>query len=745
MKSFTSFFNIFLVIMILTGCAAGEKSGQAGASADSGGSAWSMSQDIYNAENDGYWRNIQYRNGQLYYSTVVHTEEDVGGISVVNTFSEGEEPTQKFALHEGDYLENYAVDAAGAIYVLGRGIDVKKEKSYFLLKLDENGEEIYRVPLSDFAKTVRAEGLADMDVDKGGICAVTNEGTCLMWSLDGQKTGQVAMEWYEEGMNFGTGDFGLVIGKDGMYVYHLKGPKVFLQFVSPEQGTVYAELELSLPALAVGAGQQADVRLYSGYEEGIYVTRTDNLFLYDDGTKENTKILNWEDAGVNAQRDQVEAIGKDSMGNLLLAAYDFGRKEGIIACIAERTDEENGREILEIGYLYESDRWESKDYVSRFNAIQDKYELRYHQYANLTDLQLALVQGKGPDIISLASLTVENLTAKGVLENLSPYFDESEALSGKELLPSIRQGMTLNGEIRFIFPCFSLKAMVLAEGDAQGSSITTKDFLKLAGKEGDSYLYGEKFGSIDGRALLRILLQTDMGQYVDWQSGTCSFDDGRFAELLEEIKQVKLPENRFLNTERLTLAEQMHQGLYHAMFCQVGNMYDYVQLKEGYQGIANVTGYPNQAGTEQYLINPSLLQLGINSASEHKQEAWEFLEYVLLEYGPGLPDESNYMASFSVFTDVFENQLYPQAVPNWGYKLLNQYTEEVTEGFFQVTEQDRETVRRMVDCAVWNQGASQSIVSSIIYSEAEWFFNGDKTAAEVADIIQNQVQLYLSE
>ena len=580
MKSFTSFLMFCFVITLLTGCAAGEKSGQTGASGDSGGApAWSTSQNRYHAENEGDWRNIQYRNGQMYYSTMLRNGEEVGGISVVNAFSEGEEPTLKFALPEEDLLVNYAVDAQGAIYVLGREL-AEVEEPYFLLKADENGEEIYRVPLPDFAEIFQREGLAELAVDKGGICAVTNEGTCLMWSLDGQKTGQTAMEWYKEGMNFGTGDFGLAIGKNGIWMYHVKEPKVFLQFVSPEQGTVYAQLELSLPVLVGGAGSQADIRLYSGYEEGIYVSRTDHLFLYDDAAKENTTILNWEDAVASSKRDQVEAIGRDPMGNLLLAFYDIGRKEGIIARIAERTDdEENGREILEIGYLYESDRRDFIDYVSRFNDLQDEYELRFHHYAGLTDLQLALVQGKGPDILCVASLTVEDLAAKGILEDLSPYLDGSEALSGRELLPSIRQGMTQNGGVRFIFPTFVLNVMVLAEGDAQGSSITTKDFLKLAGKDGNSYLYGTRFGSIDCGDLLHYLLQTDMWQYVDWQSGTCSFDDGRFAELLEEIKQVKLPENGSLNTEGLTLAEQMHQGLYHAMFCHVGNIYDYVELK----------------------------------------------------------------------------------------------------------------------------------------------------------------------
>ena len=745
MKYLSSALAVIMLIATLTGCAAGNGEDRSEASADSGSdSGWTASQEVYNSENDGSWRNIQYCNGKMYYSTLIPSGEGVGGISVVCSLSEGEESKEELALEEGEYLNNFAVDEAGAIYVYGKVIASEEGEGGFLQKYDESGEKVYRVPSAGFGDIIRTEGLEEMASSKKGICAVTGAGTCLMWTPEGEEAGTAAVEWYEEGLSSAAGDFGLINGKYGIYLYHLDGSKVFVQSVDPQQGMLYAELEIKLPTTIGSVGQQTVVGLYSGYGGGIYVSRTDSLFLYDDETKEVKELLGWEDDGINVRRDQVVAVGEDSSGTLILATYDMGRTEAIIARVAKRTGEESDRKVVEIGYLYESDRWETKDYVTRFNASQSEIELRYHQYANPIELQLALVQGEGPDIISLNSLTVEELAAKDILEDLTTYFNGSEALKDKELLPSMQQAMTINGGIRFVFPCFGLRAMVLSEGDAAGSTITTADFLDLAPKESEGYLYGDigPYVDINESNLLYILLQTDMGQYVDWQGGTCSFDDGRFAELLEKIKQSNLPENGTPDTDGLTPAEQMQQGLYHALFVQITNMHDYVEVKDAYEGIAVVTGYPNQTGEARYPVVSTTCQLGINSASRNKEEAWRFLEYVLLEYEGGGED---YLNLFSVFKDMFEEQLSPTPDPKMEYTFRNEYTGEVTKGFFEVTETDREEIRRMADCAIWNQGASLSIVGGIVSSEVNYFFQGDKSAEDVAGIIQNRVQLYLNE
>ena len=44
-----------------------------------------------------------------------------------------------------------------------------------------------------------------------------------------------------------------------------------------------------------------------------------------------------------------------------------------------------------------------------------------------------------------------------------------------------------------------------------------------------------------------------------------------------------------------------------------------------------------------------------------------------------------------------------------------------------------------------NSAFDDEIIMNIIYEEAESFFQGQKTAEDVTGVIQNRVQLYLSE
>ena len=41
--------------------------------------------------------------------------------------------------------------------------------------------------------------------------------------------------------------------------------------------------------------------------------------------------------------------------------------------------------------------------------------------------------------------------------------------------------------------------------------------------------------------LLDIVLRADIEQYINWEEKTCSFDSEEFKELLEAVKNVKVP------------------------------------------------------------------------------------------------------------------------------------------------------------------------------------------------------------
>ena len=67
---------------------------------------------------------------------------------------------------------------------------------------------------------------------------------------------------------------------------------------------------------------------------------------------------------------------------------------------------------------------------------------------------------------------------------------------------------------------------------------------------------------------------------------------------------------------------------------------------------------------------------------------------------------------------------------------------EITIG--PLTEEDAQVVRDMVYNAT-TEAAYDEQLMNIITEEAEYYFNGEKSAQEIAGIIQSRAQLYIDE
>lgn len=136
-------------------------------------------------------------------------------------------------------------------------------------------------------------------------------------------------------------------------------------------------------------------------------------------------------------------------------------------------------------------------------------------------------------------------------------------------------------------------------------------------------------------------------------------------------------------------------------------------------------GYPNEDSVP-YNELISLTPLGINHASENKEDAWAFLEFLL---------SKNYQdrkISFPVRQDSFEEYMSQTEMYNGTVQI-------------DLSEEEREEIRSIIENAYWISAEQSYTILPIIYEEAEAAFAGDKTPEEAAEIIQNRVQLYLQE
>ena len=71
-------------------------------------------------------------------------------------------------------------------------------------------------------------------------------------------------------------------------------------------------------------------------------------------------------------------------------------------------------------------------------------------------------------------------------------------------------------------------------------------------------------------------------------------------------------------------------------------------------------------------------------------------------------------------------------------------TAKATVHVFKATQEEVDVIRNLIDNVSGKHAYHVEIVK-IIEEEAESYFQGQKTAEQVAEIIQNRVQLYLHE
>ena len=159
-----------------------------------------------------------------------------------------------------------------------------------------------------------------------------------------------------------------------------------------------------------------------------------------------------------------------------------------------------------------------------------------------------------------------------------------------------------------------------------------------------------------------------------------------------------------------------------------GSTEEFLLLQQQYGSASSWKGYPSLSG-EPYHKMSSQLRLSMNSASKNKEGAWAFLEFLLSRENQ---ERSRLLASFPVRKDSFEQ-----------YIRTPSQTAEPKE--IDAAAQDTALLMETIQASHMDNRNIDDDVFRIVCEESEAFFAGDKTVEEVTGLIQNRVQLYLSE
>ncbi len=357
-------------------------------------------------------------------------------------------------------------------------------------------------------------------------------------------------------------------------------------------------------------------------------------------------------------------------------------------------------------------------------------------------MNLDILRGNLPDMMVVSSpLDASIYAGKGLLCDLYDFMKDDKEMPRSAFVPSFLKSYEENGKLYSLMPGFAIKSTWGAKsvlGTNQGKTFQEfRDF--LAGGNGKRSIYGF---SADEPELVMFATAL-MDDFVDFEAKTCSFDKEEFQELLEFVAK-DCKQRKYVSSGN-GLAKDIRDG---RVTITMGNIYsvgDYIIQKKLYGGDISFVGMPSNSGSGTAMFAVGA-KIAISSKSENKEAAWSFLKYYCKKeikdryyfsvLGNKLDEQLKSARESHMVTDEFGNQ--KKQVIAFYYDGTQQY--EV----YEAAEEDCDAVKQLIKLADQKFEYHPEIMK-IIQEEAESFLAGYKTAKEVAEVIQNRVELYLKE
>ena len=356
-----------------------------------------------------------------------------------------------------------------------------------------------------------------------------------------------------------------------------------------------------------------------------------------------------------------------------------------------------------------------------------------------------LISGIDADIFLFSDYDtdmIKNMADKGILYDLDNFISTDAELKNA-LIPNVHEKLKYNDGLYGISAYCSVSTLTGRKnvvGDRAGWNV--QKITEMLENDEDLTL----FASGDAADTLSTLIYSGVCMDEDFIRNE-GFDSERFIELLELCRLCGI---RNKNADRIVVdAKAIVDG--RAMVVNDYNTFGVVRDYYALYGDEEFVriGYPDEAGGRSVMKWWNMLC--ISNSSENKDAAWELVRSFL---------------SSDYYENVHNSQpnMYPvvqrECEKRISDELENQNTQTVT--IFSVDDNLNVIDERYIDAPMIDSEQAGIImdeintaslcaydidrtIADIIFEEAAYYFEGQKTAGEVGKIIQDRVQLYLDE
>lgn len=495
---------------------------------------------------------------------------------------------------------------------------------------------------------------------------------------------------------------------------------------------------------------------------GLLVNDGSKLWKYDLETEASEEILTWTDCDINGS--YISMIQTLADGRIAVLSENWQNSTKEIAFLT-KTDASQvaQKQVITVATLWSNS--DLQEAVVNFNKQSDTYKVRIDTYYDensewtetkyqdsITALNNAITSSNCPDIIDLSYSNPDTYVSKGLLVDLAPYLEKSSTVKREDLVESVLEAYTYGDTLICIPDSFTISTIMGRTSQlGDRTSWTVKDVMEFYREHPDAELLSYASKS----SILSTCLQYSSSAFIDYSTGQCSFDSQDFLDILEFANM--FPTENEYNEEDESLPKKLSSGRMLLYQTSVYGMEEFQMNSLMFNEPITFIGYPTMDGSSGNYINGANCY-AITTKCSAPDGAWAFIES-LLQYEP--QPEWGGMSNFSIRKDMLEEnfakameenvatdmdgnpildengdpQVYPKTT--WGW---DDWEAEI----YAATPEQVQQIRDLMDNSRAAVGSDQTILNMIL-EEASPYFEGQKSAQEVAGVIQSRVQIYISE
>ncbi|MCR8844518.1 extracellular solute-binding protein [Paenibacillus sp. SC116] len=368
--------------------------------------------------------------------------------------------------------------------------------------------------------------------------------------------------------------------------------------------------------------------------------------------------------------------------------------------------------------------------IKEYKSEGGNAEADFEKYVQTTNTQI--LSGKGADLIDLnvAGLQVGKYVNKNALVNLTELMEQDKSFNKDHYYMNIFEHAKMNGGLYVLPTRFFLdtligdsEAITAAQLQIDDKQWTWSQFAQ-AGKQLHEKSGRYAIANTPPAQMLSYLVTDNYSQLVDSSTSNAKFQSPFFIDMLGQVKAMY--DNKVITADPLGVGEAYFYPLL------LLSPSDYFTETVGFFKQGKVYRKPHTSEQLSGVSFKGANPIAINANSKVKPEAWKFLTFLLSDQFQSKPNQQGFAVNKSANEKVMKQLLEKGKVGSH------------TGVDVPVTAADMEMLKQMIaEANIFVKEDDK--IHSIINEEATAYFSGQKSAEDVANLIQNRVTTYLNE